>query len=139
MDPSQVGDFLVGVVAHGHNEVIVVRHVIEPARGKVRESDAVAAGNIYGACGDAVRGVRTRGGRRDFADLVPECGGQLGPGAVPGADEEDAAGSVFGAGSQPFQRSCGKTDVAAALIRFRTAAHHQARAFQCAQMVGQEV
>ena len=93
--PAQVGDFLVGVVAHGHDEVFIVRHLIQPARGKVRESDAVAAGDVNGARGDAVRGVRTRGGRGDFADLVPECDGQLGPGAVPGADEEDAAGAVF--------------------------------------------
>ena len=59
VDPAEVGDFLVGVIAHGHDEVFIVRHFIQPARGKVRESDAVAAGDLDCACGDAVRGVRT--------------------------------------------------------------------------------
>ncbi len=56
-----------------------------------------------------------------------------------GADEEDAAGSVFGPGSQSFQRAFGEPYVAAAPVGFRTVAGRQARAFQRAQVVGQQV
>ena len=140
VDSSQIRDFLMGVIAHGHDKVFVMRHLIQPARGQVRESDAMAAGNINGARGDAVRGMRSRRGRREFRSTwLPEGGGQLGPGAVARADEEDAAGSVFAAGSQSFQGARGEPDVAAALVRFRAVAAARPALFQRAQVMGQQV
>ena len=100
---------------------------------------AVAAGDLDGPAGDAVCGVRSGRGRGDFAGLAPERGGQLGPRTVAGADEQDAAGSMFAAGSQPVQRACSEPDIAAALVRLGAVAGRQAGGLQRAEMVGQQV
>ena len=136
---AQAGQFLVGVVADGHDEVPLARHLVQPARRKVCEVQAVTAGDLDGAPGDAVRGVRSRRRRGDFADLLPEGGGQLGPGAVARADEQDAAGPVFGPGHQAFQGAGGKPDVAAAPVGFGAVAGCQPGLFQRAQVVGEQV
>ena len=99
----------------------------------------MTSGDLDGAFGDAVRGMRPRRGRGDFADLLPECGGQLGSGTVLRADEQDAARPVLGTGHQALQGAGGKPDIAAAPVGFGAVAGCQSGLFQRAQVVGEQI
>ena len=139
MGATHSGKFLMGVVTHGHYEVPLLRHLVQPARRKVSEIYAVATGYLDGPPGDAVRGMCSGRHRRDFTGVLPESSGQLGPGTVAGADEEYAAGAVFSPWQQALQGAGGKPHVAAAPVRFGTVAAYQPGLLQGAEMVGQQI
>lgn len=139
MGVAHANKLLMGVVAHGHHEVPLLRHLVQPAWRKVSEVYAVAAGHLDGPPGDAVRGMRSGRNRRDFTGVLPESSSQLGPGAIPGADEEYAAGAVFSPWQQAIQGAGGKPHVTAAPVRFGTVAAYQPGLLQGAKMVGQQI
>lgn len=130
---------LMGVIAHSHHEVPLLRHLIKPSRRKIHEVHAMAAGYLDGAPGDALRGMGSRRYRRDFACLLPERGRQLGPCTVAGADEEDAAGTVLSPWLQARQGANSKPNITAAPIRFGAVAGYQPGLCQSAKVVGQQI
>ena len=139
VDITEPHQLLMGVIAHGHHQIPLPRHLLQPARKDVREVHAVAAGDLDGAWSNAVRRMRTRRHGWDFTDLLPERGGQLGPCAVSRADEQYAAGPVLGPGDQALQGAWSKPDVAAAPVSFRTVAGCQTGLVQRSQMMGQQI
>src|SRR5688572_14845007 len=75
VDSPQAGKFLVGVVAHGDNEVPLPHNLVEAAGGGVGQLQAVPAGDVDGTAGDLFGRVRSGGGGGDPTDLLPERGG----------------------------------------------------------------